>query len=112
MSISYEAIGQVMVTCQAEQTVMEGHVVKMNGNDTVAPCAAGDIFCGVAGDVSEDGFAAVQVKGFITVPCTDPTVAAGYMALTADGNGGVKVADDGMKVLVMSVEDGNAVICL
>ena len=112
MSISYEAIGQVMVTCQAEQSVMEGHVVKMNGNDTVAPCAAGDIFCGVAGDVAEDGFVAVQVKGFVTVPCADSTVTAGYMALAADGNGGVKAAAEGIKVLVMNVEDGEAVICL
>ena len=112
MSISYEAIGQVMVTCQAEETVLEGQVVKMKGNDTVAPCAAGEAFCGVAGDVAEDGFVAVQVKGFVTVPCTDSTVTAGYMNLTADGTGGVKVGDNGIKVLVMSVEDGTAVIYL
>ena len=112
MSISYEAIGQVMVTCQAGENVLEGQVVKMNGNDTVVPCAAGETFCGVAGDVAEDGFVAVQVKGFVTVPCADSTVTAGYMNLAADGNGGVKAGGDGNKILVMNVEDGSAVICL
>ena len=112
MSISYEAIGQVMVTCQAEETVVEGQVVKMNGNDTVAPCAAGETFCGVAAYVAEDGFVAIQVKGFVTVLCTDSAVTAGYMSLAADGSGGVKAADNGINVLVMNVEDGTAVICL
>ena len=112
MSISYEAIGQVVVTCQAEENVLEGQVVKMSGNDTVAPCAAGDAFCGVAGDVAEDGFVAVQVKGFVTVPCADSTVAAGCMSLVADGNGGVKAGGDGNKILIMNVEDGAAVVYL
>ena len=114
MSISYEAIGQVMVTCQADETTVEGQVVKMSGNDTVAACAAGEQICGVAAYVAEDGFVAVHVKGFVTVTCDD-SVAVGYMSLTADGNGGVKAAgssDKGINVLVMKVEDGTAVICL
>lgn len=115
MSISYEAIGQVMVTCQADETTVEGQVVKMSGNDTVAACTSGEQICGVAAYVAEDGFVAVHVKGFVTVPCTDSTVTAGYMSLTADGNGGVKAAgssDKGITALVMNVEDGSAVICL
>jgi len=115
MSISYEAIGQVMVTCLAEDDVVAGQVVKMDDNDTVAACDAGDAFCGVAGEVTEGGFVAVQVKGFVTVPCDDSNAAAGYMTFTADGSGGVKIAgegDEGITVLVMNVDDGAAVICL
>lgn len=115
MSISYEAIGQVVVTCRADESTVEGQVVKLSSNDTVTACAAGDQICGVAVCVAEDGFAAVHVKGFVTVPCDDATVTAGHMSLTADGNGGVKAAGSGDKsltVLVMNVEDGSAVICL
>lgn len=115
MSISYEGIGQVMATCKAGINTEEGLVVKMRGNDTVTPCSAGERFCGVAGPISEDGYAAVQFKGFVTVPCGDSTVTAGYVALTADGDGGVKAAgssDQSMTLLVVSVGDGWAVICL
>ena len=115
MKVSFEEIGQVLVTCQAGDGVAVGGVVKMNGNGTVAPCAAGERFCGVAVGLEEDGCAAVQVKGFVTVPCADSTVAPGWAALTADGTQGVKTAgsgDKGGEVLVVSVENGSAVVCL
>ena len=112
MSISYEAIGQVMVTCLAEDDVVAGQVVKMDDNDTVAACDAGDAFCGVAGEVSEDGFVAVQVKGFLTVSTTG-TLTLGWVNLAADGKGGVKkVTSGGVAALVVSASDTGAVICL
>ena len=111
MNVSFNGIGQWCATFLAD-SVTEGAVVKISDKGTVAPCSDGDAFCGVAGDVAEDGFVAVQVKGFVTVPCTDSTIAAGYMSLVADGNGGVKAGGDGNKILVMNVEDGTAVICL
>lgn len=114
MSISYEEIGQVLVTCKAAAGVKEENMVKFSGNDTVSACSAGEAFCGLAVGVSEDGYAAVQVKGFCTVPCTG-SVAVGWQSLTADGNGGVKSADtgeQGVNALVVSVNSGSAVICL
>ena len=112
MSVSFEAIGQVTVTCQTNGTVTDGAMVKISANDTVEVCAAGEKFCGQAIHVAEDGMAAVQVKGFIEVDCADSTVTAGWAALAADGNGGVKAADQGVQVLVMNVAGGKAVICL
>lgn len=115
MKVSFEDIGQVLVTCQAGDGVAVGGVVKMSGNGTVAPCAAGERFCGVALSLAKDGCAAVQVKGFVTVPCTDTKVVPGWAALTADGDKGVKTAgsgDKGAEVLVVSVENGCAVVCL
>ena len=115
MKVSFEDIGQVLVTCQTEGNVTAGGVVKVSRNGTVAPCAAGERFCGVALSLAEDGCAAVQVKGFMTVPCADSKVVPGWVALTADGTGGVKSAGAGDKsaeVLVMSVENGSAVVCL
>ena len=115
MKVSFEDIGQVLATCQAEDGVAVGGVVRMSGNGTVAPCAAGERFCGVALSLAEDGCAAVQVKGFVTVPCADSGVVPGWAALTADGAKGVKTAgagDKGAELLVVSVENGRAVVCL
>lgn len=114
MKVSFEDIGQVLATCEAEESVVEGCVVKVCGNGVVGGCAAGEKFCGVAVKTSGDGYAAVQVKGFVSVPCADSSVAAGWAELAADGDGGVKKAADGAGVhtLVMCVEDGKAVLCL
>lgn len=115
MKVSFEDIGQVLATCEAEEGVSEGRVVKICGNGVVGNCDAGEKFCGVAVKVSGDGYAAVQVKGFVSVPCADSTVTAGRVELTADGDGGVKkgsIGDGMIDTLVMCVEDGKAVLCL
>ena len=53
------------------------------------------------------------MAGFAQVKCGDGAVAAGYVTLTADGNGGVKKAgagDQGQEYLVVSVDDGYATV--
>ena len=112
MSVSFENIGQVIVTCQTEGAVADGAMVKMAANDTVMICADGEKFCGQAIHVAEDGMAAVQVKGFAEVDCADSTMAAGWVKVAADGNGGIKAAENGHEILVMNVMGGKAVICL
>lgn len=107
---SFEDIGAVVATFGAEEGVTGGQVVKVSANGTVAPCAAGDAFCGVALEPRKGG-AAVQVKGFVTVSCTGG-LALGWATLAADGNGGVKTADTGVTALVVSAADTGAVLCL
>jgi len=46
MNLSYEGIGQWAATFACGD-VQEGQVVKISAGDTVAPCCAGDGFCGV-----------------------------------------------------------------
>lgn len=113
MSVSFEEIGQVQVTCKAQEEVVVGAVVKVTENGTVAPCAKGEVFAGVAMGLSGDGFAAVQVKGFMEANCGED-VTAGWNALCADGEGGVEKATDdtGVALWVWSVENGKAVFCL
>ena len=114
MSISYEEMGQVVVTCKADDTVNEGGIVCMNENDTVTACAAGKGVCGVALHVSGDGYAAVQIKGMVNVACASG-VKPGLMKITAQNNSSIKAAgeaDEGRDVLVMNVKDSMAVICL
>ena len=109
--ISFEDIGAVVATCQVEDGVQGGQVVKLTGNAKVAACAAGDPFCGVA-MAPRCGIAGVQFKGFVTVTCTGE-LTCGWATLAADGAGGVKAAEQGVSALVVAVNgDGTAVICL
>ena len=115
---SFEDIGAVVATFQVSGEVKGGQVVKVSASRTVAPCTAGDKFCGVALEPRAGG-AAVQVKGFVTVTCTG-TLTPGWALLAADGKGGVQAtaagADDeppvGVEVLVVSADTGSAVLCL
>ena len=89
--ISFEGIGGQLATFYAGEGVLPGQVVKLSADATVAPCGAGERFFAVAVNVREAA-AAVQVGGFLRLPCSDSTVTVGYMNLTADGSGGVKKA--------------------
>lgn len=110
MNVSFEEIGRMAVTF-ARNGCEAGQVCKVNANGTVAPCAAGDKFCGIVEGV-RGGFAAVQLAGFASVTVSSP-MNVGYVALCADGNGGVK-SGSGREYLVVSVDviAGTAVIKL
>ena len=110
MNVSFEEIGRLAVTF-AQEGCVGGQVCKVSSNGTVAPCAAGDRFCGVAEHV-RGAHAAVQVAGFAEVKVTG-AVSVGYVNLCADGQGGVK-AGSGREYLVVSVDEnaGTAVIML
>ena len=109
--ISFEGIGSVMATCQAEEGVIGSQVVKLTDNGMVAPCSAGDAFCGVAME-PRAGITGVQFKGFMTVTCTG-SLTPGWATLAADGSGGIKTAASGVTALVVCANgDGTAVICL
>lgn len=114
MKVSYEEIGAVTATFQAGEDVKGGMVVAMSGSGQVDVCSAGDRICGVALE-PVDGYAAVQVRGFVTVHCGDSTVTPGWNLLSADGDGGVKAdTTAGTQTLVAAVDSaaGTAVILL
>ena len=110
--VSFEQVGSLMVTFFAEEGVKDGQVVKVSANGTVAPCAQGDSFCGVAG-VCRNGAVGVQVDGFVKVAATLP-LSLGRVALVADGKGGVMAGEGGVWSLVVDVDTvaKTAVICL
>lgn len=104
MSISFNGFGEKAATFKAAEGLAAGVPVKVSANDTAAPCAAGDDFCGVAMNVS-GGYAAVQLSGFAVLPYTGATApAVGYSELAADGSGGVKVLAGGRSLLVVNVD--------
>ena len=109
--VSFEGIGEVVATFYAGEGVKAGDVVKVDGDSTVVPCAAGERFWGVATSV-KDGCAGVRVRGFAQVSCADSGVTAGWVKLTADGSGGVKKAgsaDQGQEYWVAAKDEAGAV---
>ena len=100
--VSFEEIGALTATFHVQDGVAAGQVVKTADGGTVGPCSANDRFCGVAGAV-EDGFAAVQLRGFARVPYTG-AVAVGWNKLAADGKGGVTPYVSGWDHLVVEKE--------
>jgi len=104
MSISFNGFGEKAATFKAAEGLTAGVPVKVSANDTAAPCAAGDKFCGVSLGV-DSGYAAVQLSGFAVLPYTGTAApAVGYNALAADGSGGVKVLEGGRSLLVVHVD--------
>ena len=105
---SFEGIGQWSATFACDG-VQAGQVVKISGGGTVAPCAAGEDFCGVALTAGRDGRAcAVVLGGMVTAAFTGTAPAPGWTGLAADGRGGVQAADSGRKYLVADT-DGETV---
>ena len=100
MNVSFEEIGRLAVTF-AQSGCESGQVCKVSGSGTVAPCAAGEKFCGVVEGVRGD-YAAVQMEGFLEVAVSG-AVNVGYVNLCADGAGGVK-SGTGREYLVVSVD--------
>ncbi len=105
MKFSYEKIGAWSATF-ATETAVEGQVVKMSADHTVAACASGDPFCGVA-DIVRNGICGVQMHGMAKVVYSGSTPAIGNAVLTADGKGGVCTASAGQTYLVVAVDTTN-----
>ncbi len=102
MKFSYEKIGAWSATF-ATETAVEGQVVKMSADHTVAACSDNDVFCGVA-DVVRNGICGVQMSGMAEVCYSGSAPAVGNATLAADGKGGVCTASSGQTYLVVSVD--------
>lgn len=85
----------------------KGDVVALSGNLSVSPAAAGAVFCGVCTDAS-GGYATVRLYGHCTVPYSGTAPAVGYVALAADGDGGVKTVTSGGRTLLVTDVDATA----
>ena len=110
MNVSFEEIGRMAVTF-GQKGCEAGQICKVSESGTVAPCGAGEKFCGVVEGV-RNGYAAVQVAGFAQVRFSG-SLSEGYVNLCADGNGGVK-AGSGREYLVVAVDEnaGTAIFML
>lgn len=104
MKVCFEDIGHMSATF-AVASGEAGVPVRLSGNAAVAPCADGEVFCGVL-ESCRGGFGGVQLHGFVTLPYTGTAPTLGYNTLVGNGSGGVKVATGGRSLLVVSVDTG------
>ena len=111
--VSFEGIGEEVVTFYADGAVKGGESVKSSGDSTVKLCPDGERFCGVTAAPARGGCVAVQTGGFAQVRCADDSVTVGYVKLVGDGNGGVKKdsGDAGQEYWVVS-DDGAGTITI
>lgn len=103
MNISANGFFDHTLTLQAASAIPAGHPVKLSDNYTVAGASAGDKFCGVLLSCC-DGVCAVQLHGAVTLSYTGTAPVVGFASLVSDGNGGVKSAENGTSVLILSVD--------
>lgn len=103
MDINFNGFQENILTFECTSTVAAGDPVKMSANGKVTVCSAGDNFIGIAKSV-RDGYAAVQLSGYIEAPFTGSGVSIGYTTLTADSDGAVKAAQTGREYLVLTVD--------
>lgn len=109
MKVSFEGMGEQVMTFEAASTVTEGALVKMSGAGKVALCSAdGDIPIGVARNV-RGGVCAVQTSGYMKAPCVS-TLTVGFARLSCDENKKLESSTGGRPGFVLDV-DGTAGVC-
>lgn len=102
MSISYESIGQVCITCYCSSAGVN-QACKMSSNHTIISCADDDAIEGVV-LAKHSNLATVAVKGFVTLQYTGSAPTVGYCPIASAGLGKVKVADGAREYLVVNVD--------
>ena len=110
MKVSFEGVGEQVLSFNKADDVAKGCLVKMSANSTVRGCSAGDSFMGVCISAG-DAFAEIKTAGYVELGYTDTAPTVGYAALAASTNGKVKtVTDGGREYLVIKVDTAAAVV--
>lgn len=104
MKVSFEGIGEQVLSFNKASDVSAGALVKMSTNSTVKACSAGDRFMGVC-IAAGDSFAEVKTAGYVELGYTDDAPTVGYAKLAASTAGKVKtVTSGGAEYLVIKVD--------
>lgn len=109
MKVSFEGIGEQVLSFNKASDVEKGSLVKMSANDTVTKCAAGNNFAGVCIHADND-FADVKTSGYVELGYTDTAPTVGFAKLTASDDKKVKTATTGREYLVIKVDTTAAVV--
>ncbi|MDO4748420.1 MAG: hypothetical protein Q4A12_04495 [Eubacteriales bacterium] len=107
MNINFSGYNENVVTFAVDDnsTVLMGTPVLMKDSQTVAACNENDNMIGVAVNV-RNGYAAVQLTGYIEMPTSDSSIEVGYQTLAVGENGEVKTSQSGREYLVVYTADG------
>lgn len=111
MDINFCGYGENVATFLTSGTVAPGTPVKVSASGTVSACANGDNMAGVAINV-RDGYAAVQLAGYVELATSDSTITPGFIKLCSAGSNKVKAASTGREYLVVTKSDNSVGIIL
>lgn len=102
MKVAFNGYGEGVMTFEAASGVTAGVPVMITANGKVTAAASG-AFCGIC--LSErNGYAAVQLSGYVTAPANG-SISVGYQKLGAATGGKVKAdATNGREYLVVDVD--------
>ena len=106
MNFSIKGYGENTATFRTTGLVCTGHTVTMADNLIVSPCEASDDFIGIAIS-TRDGYAGVQLDGYVMTDYTGTAPSVGYCGLVSDGKGGVRADANGRQRLVVEVDKNN-----
>lgn len=98
MEINFTGFNENVLTFECASGVAAGNLVTMNASGKVAKAAADSVFIGKCISV-RDGYAAVQLSGYVEVPKTG-TIDVGYNKLVASSTG-AKAGSSGIDRLVI-----------
>ena len=102
MKVSFEGVGEQVLSFNKASGVTKGALVKMSANSTVKACDAGDRFMGVC-IASGDAFAEIKTAGYVELGYSGTAPTVGYAADAAAGK--VKaVTTGGAQYLVIKVD--------
>lgn len=103
MKVSFEGIGEQVISFKKGNGTEKGLFVKMGANATASACSAGDDFMGLC--IHADGaFCEVMTHGYMECAYSGSAPAVGYSVLVADAGGKVKTAASGRSYLVINVD--------
>ncbi len=108
MKVSFDGIGENLITFYDGGSANAGCMVKMSAPKTVDACGAGENFCGLC-QVTDGEYAAVQTAGYISVGYTGSAPAIGWAKLAGDGEG-VCQSETGREYLVVDVDEINMTV--
>lgn len=112
MYADFSGLNSEVATFNCNSSVTQsGQLVKLIGSGMVARCASGDNPIGVTVNV-RNGYAAVQVRGFVQVP-HDGTLSIGYHNISAADDKTLKLNNtSGINRLVIESLNGVAGVLL
>ena len=100
MMVNFNGFGENSATFEADSSLTTAGVpVKISGDGKVSACAGGEAFCGICPHL-RDGFATVQLAGYVTMPAAEK-IATGYTNISAGADGTVSASGSGREYLVL-----------
>ena len=101
--LDYTGFDEKVITVKCSDENIAGKTMTISGNDNATVSASGDAFLGF-GVASRDGYATVQVGGYAKVKTSGEGISHGRISVVADGEGGIREAQNGVPVQVISYD--------